>query len=90
SVRFVTWFSPIGDAPCPDFGMCMVEPDVDGRGQRILDIVRLDTIPRAARLIGIYGPHRVPRHFKYSNSLDRFREFYINKYANHHAHEIAF
>ncbi|KAJ6620203.1 hypothetical protein B0H10DRAFT_2163625 [Mycena sp. CBHHK59/15] len=29
----VTWFSAIGDEPCPDVGMWMVEPDIDRQGQ---------------------------------------------------------
>ncbi|KAJ7484562.1 hypothetical protein FB451DRAFT_1555053 [Mycena latifolia] len=86
----VTWFSTIGDSPCPDLGMWMVEPDVDYRGQRIMDIIHIDTILRSAHLIGIYGDSLLPRHFKHSESLDRFKAFYINKYADHHAHEIAF
>ncbi|KAF7348718.1 hypothetical protein MVEN_01390700 [Mycena venus] len=86
----VTWFSPIGDEPCSNVGMWMVEPDVDNRGERIMDIIHIDSILRAAHLIGIYGHHYLPRHFKYSDSLDRFKAFYINKYADHHAHEIAF
>ncbi|KAJ6545870.1 hypothetical protein DFH09DRAFT_927614 [Mycena vulgaris] len=86
----VTWFSTIGDDPCPDVGMWMVEPDVDRRGRRVMDIIHIDTILRGAHLIGIYGDSFLPRHFKYSDTLDRFKAFYINKYADHHAHEIAF
>ncbi|CAK5272542.1 unnamed protein product [Mycena citricolor] len=86
----VTWFSAIGDEPCPDVGMWMVEPDVDNNGKRVMDIIHVDTILRGAHLIGISGHHHLPRHFKYSDSLDRFRAFYINKYTDHHAHEIAF
>ncbi|KAJ6607747.1 hypothetical protein B0H10DRAFT_1956000 [Mycena sp. CBHHK59/15] len=86
----VTWFSTIGDEPCPDVGMWMVQPDVDHRGRRVMDIIHVDTILRGAHLIGIYGQKFLPRHFKYSDSLDRFKAFYINKYADHHAHEIAF
>ncbi|KAJ6617373.1 hypothetical protein B0H10DRAFT_2176466 [Mycena sp. CBHHK59/15] len=44
----VTWFSAIGDEPCPDVGMWMVEPDVDHRGRRVLDIIHIDTILRGA------------------------------------------
>ncbi|KAJ7928693.1 hypothetical protein B0H13DRAFT_2228890 [Mycena leptocephala] len=33
----VTWFSAIGDEPCPDVGMWMVEPNLDHRGQRVMD-----------------------------------------------------
>ncbi|KAJ7248710.1 hypothetical protein C8J57DRAFT_1522190 [Mycena rebaudengoi] len=86
----VTWFSAIGDAPCPDVGMWMVEPDVDRQGQRIMDIIHIDTIFRAAHLIGIYGDEYLPRYFPDSASLDRFKAFYVNKYADHHTHEIAF
>ncbi|KAJ6599646.1 hypothetical protein B0H10DRAFT_2322680 [Mycena sp. CBHHK59/15] len=86
----VTWFSAIGDEPCPDVGMWMVQPDVDNRGRRVMDIIHVDTILRGAHLIGIYSENFLPRHFKYSESLDRFKAFYINKYTDHHAHEIAF
>ncbi|KAJ6531551.1 hypothetical protein B0H10DRAFT_2171470 [Mycena sp. CBHHK59/15] len=86
----VTWFSVIRDEPCPDVGMWMVEPDVDRRGQRVMDIIHVDTILRGAHLIGIYGDSFLPRHFKYSETLDRFKAFYINKYADHHANKIAF
>ncbi|KAJ6572616.1 hypothetical protein B0H10DRAFT_1839240, partial [Mycena sp. CBHHK59/15] len=74
----VTWFSAIGDEPCPDVGMWMVQPDVDNRGRRVMDIIHVDTILRGAHLIGIYGENFLPRHFKYSESLDRFKAFYIN------------
>ncbi|KAJ6522564.1 hypothetical protein B0H19DRAFT_1215129 [Mycena capillaripes] len=86
----VTWFSAIGDTPCPDVGMWMVEPDVDYHGRQVMDIIHIDTILRGAHLIGIYGDSFLPRHFKYSDTLDSFKTFYINKYADHHANEIAF
>ncbi|KAJ7724780.1 hypothetical protein B0H16DRAFT_289198 [Mycena metata] len=86
----VTWFSPIGDAPCPDVGMWMVEPDLDREGKRETSLIHLDAILRAAHLVPIYGDHPVPRHFKHTRSLDLFAAFYINKYADHHSHEIAF
>ncbi|KAJ6610863.1 hypothetical protein B0H10DRAFT_2290441 [Mycena sp. CBHHK59/15] len=86
----VTWFSAIGDEPCPDVGMWMVKPDVDRRGERVMDIIHVDTILRGAHLIGIYGDSFLPRHFRYSDTLDRFTAFYINKYTDHHANEIAF
>ncbi|KAJ7787446.1 hypothetical protein B0H14DRAFT_3579984 [Mycena olivaceomarginata] len=37
----VTWFSAIGGEPCPDVGMWMVEPDVDRRGRRVMDIIHI-------------------------------------------------
>jgi hypothetical protein len=59
-------------------------------GERRMDIIHIDTILRAAHLIGIYADSFLPRHFKYSDTLDRFNAFYINKYADHHANEKAF
>ncbi|KAJ7918852.1 hypothetical protein B0H13DRAFT_2320952 [Mycena leptocephala] len=35
----VTWFSAIGDEPCPDVGMWMVEPDLDANGEREMSII---------------------------------------------------
>jgi hypothetical protein len=86
----VTWFSAIGDEPCQDVGMWMVEPDLDADGNREMSIIHLDTVLRAAHLIPVYGDDPVPRHFKYYRSLDLFAAFYVNKYADHHSHEIAF
>jgi hypothetical protein len=51
----VTWFSAIGDEPCSDVSRWMVEPDVEGREQRVTDIIRTDTILRGAHLIGIHS-----------------------------------
>jgi hypothetical protein len=86
----VTWFSAIGDEPCPDVGMWMVEPDLDVNGEREMSIIHLDTILRAAHLFPVHGDDPVPRHFKHTRSLDLFAAFYVNKYADHHSHEIAF
>ncbi|KAJ7036423.1 hypothetical protein C8F04DRAFT_954003 [Mycena alexandri] len=86
----VTWFSAIGDEPCPDVGMWMVEPDTDNRGQRIMDIIHIDSILRSAHLIPVFGDDFLPRNFKFTASLNSFRAYYINKYADHHSHEIAF
>ncbi|KAJ6603766.1 hypothetical protein B0H10DRAFT_2167219 [Mycena sp. CBHHK59/15] len=86
----VTWFLAMGDEPCPDVGMWMVEPDVDHRRRQMMDIIHIDTILHGVHLIGIYGDTFLPQHFKYSDTLDRFKAFYINKYVDHHANEIAF
>ncbi|KAK6981749.1 hypothetical protein R3P38DRAFT_2578132 [Favolaschia claudopus] len=86
----VTWFSTIGNEPCQDTGMWMVEPDLDARKKRVVDLVNIDSILRGAHLIPIFGEGFLPRRFKYSQSLDSFKAYYINKYADHHSHEIAF
>jgi hypothetical protein len=86
----VQWFSSYGDSPCEDTGMWRVLPDYDAGGRRMTSIINIDSILRAAHLIGVAGSDFLPRGFTFSDSLSSFRLFYVNKYADHHAHEIAF
>jgi hypothetical protein len=86
----VCWFSTVGDLPCPDTGMWKVEPDFDATGGRTMSVVHLDTILRNAHLMGVAGGDYIPLDLKFHNSLDAFREFYVNKYIDHHSHEIVF
>ena len=90
SCALVQWFSTYGDSPCEDTGMWRVVPDYDVGGQRMASIIHVDSILRAAHLIGAAGSQILPRGFSFSDSLSSFRLFYVNKYADHHAHEIAF
>jgi hypothetical protein len=53
-------------------------------------IIHVDTILRAAHLIGVAGSDFLPRTLLFSDSLSAFCLFDVNKYADHHAHEIAF
>ncbi|KAJ6546166.1 hypothetical protein B0H10DRAFT_2170157 [Mycena sp. CBHHK59/15] len=56
-----------------------------------LAVVHLDCLLRGAHLIGVAGLDFIPIHnFDFSDSLDAFKAFYVNKYAAHHAHEFAF
>ena len=88
----VSWFSTIGDSPCqcPDTGMWMVEPDFDQTGNRAMSIIHIDSILRSAHLMGVSGSQFIPHHLTFNHTLDAFRAFYVNKYIDHHAHEIAF
>jgi len=71
--------------------MWVVRTGYHSRNLRNIAVIHIDAIYRAAHLIPIYaaqnidsselGPHR---------SYDMFRSFYVNKYADHHAFEIAF
>ncbi|KAI0244925.1 hypothetical protein BJV78DRAFT_1277591 [Lactifluus subvellereus] len=72
----VQWFIPIGDHPCEDTGMWMVEPDLDHRGQCVTLIVHLETAVRGVHLLPVYGAAFIMLH--------AFRAYYINKYADHH------
>ncbi|KAK0454507.1 hypothetical protein EV421DRAFT_1887139 [Armillaria borealis] len=86
----VTWFSTFQDRPCEDTGMWMVEPDLDENGERVQAVIHIDSILHGAHLIGVAGETMIPQKFKHIDSLDSFYSYYINKYADHHAHEIAF
>lgn len=84
----VSWYSVIGDQPCPDTKMWKVQPDLDQLGHPILDIIHLDS---NAHLMGVCnGSMRLPHNFRFHDSLDSFQAFYVNKYIDYHAHEIAF
>ena len=67
-----------------------VVPDFDLTGGCAMSMVHLDTILRSAHLMGVVGSNFIPSDLKFHNSLDAFREFYVNKYIDHHSHEIAF
>jgi len=69
--------------------MWIVEPDLHG-GWWFCSVVHVDCIVRGAHLIGVSGTEFLPEEFLHTDSLDRYQAFYVNKYADHHAHEIAF
>ncbi|KAI0739826.1 hypothetical protein C8Q80DRAFT_1222090 [Daedaleopsis nitida] len=78
----VSWYMPISDEPDPDTGMWIVAPEMEMCGWQkclVLNVISLDCIVRAGHLIGVSG-----------RGLDVFRTFYVNKYADHHAFEIAY
>jgi hypothetical protein len=70
--------------------MWIVEPDVNRAGTRLMEVIHLDTLLRSAHLIGVSGEDCLPRRFRHYDTLDSFKQFYVNKYADHQAHEIAF
>lgn len=83
----VHWFVPIGDAPDPDTGMWVVEPERE-RGLPALEIISVKAIARGCHLIGVYGAAALPENFHYSTSLDAFNTYFVNQYADHHMHEL--
>ncbi|EIM87672.1 uncharacterized protein STEHIDRAFT_56247 [Stereum hirsutum FP-91666 SS1] len=86
----VHWYKKVGRSPDSVSGMWKVKPDEDCHG-RVLTVVHLDSLFRAAHLIPVYGKDfRVPSRWKHTDSLDAFATFYVNKFVDHHAHEIAF
>ncbi|KAI0339648.1 hypothetical protein BDW22DRAFT_1336015 [Trametopsis cervina] len=86
----VEWYSPVEDCADKDTGMWIVSPDMDDQGRKVQEIIHLDSIIRLAHLIGVAGETFVPRSLQPSDSLDAFKVFYASKFADHHAHELAF
>ncbi|KAH7904233.1 hypothetical protein BJ138DRAFT_1019410, partial [Hygrophoropsis aurantiaca] len=82
----VHWFVPSGDAPDPLTGMWVVEPELVGNEPSI-GLIHADCIVRACHLIPRYGRQRLPLDFNFTYSLDTFKSFYLNKYADYHTHE---
>ncbi|EPQ59998.1 hypothetical protein GLOTRDRAFT_101899 [Gloeophyllum trabeum ATCC 11539] len=86
----VNWFSPVMDFPDPETGMWIVTPVLDNRRRPIVSVIHLNCVVRGAHLIGVTGKKNLPVGFHFSDSLDAFQSFYVNKYADHHAFEIAY
>ncbi|KAF8443671.1 hypothetical protein L210DRAFT_3643262 [Boletus edulis BED1] len=86
----VHWFVR-SDGPDPDTGMWIAQPGFNTHHQRNISIIHIDSIYRAAHLIPIYGTQSIPSEplIQPHHSYDIFRAFYINKFADHHAFEIA-
>ena len=86
----VHWYSRVGDEPDPATGMWIVERDINPDGLPSAAVIHLDSIVRAAHLLGVCGNDFVPKKLSHDASLDAFHAYYVNKYIDHHAFEIAF
>lgn len=85
----VRWFDVIGGSPDPETGMWVVRPAYYANHAPTHTIIHVDTIYRAAHLIPIYGNQFLPLDITLHMSYDAFRAYYVNKYVDHHAFEIA-
>ena len=70
--------------------MWEVEPDILDDSTTFVSIIHLDTIVRVAHLLPVYGQEFVSRTLSFSDTLDIFGTFYVNKYIDHHAFNITF
>jgi hypothetical protein len=86
----VHWYSRVGDEPDDETGMWMVEPDFHDDGTPSEAIIHLDCVLRAAHLIAVCGGSFVLPNLTLHDSLDNFDSYYVNKFVDHHAFEIAF
>lgn len=73
-----------------DTGMWKVTPDFNIDGTRTTSVVHVKSILWNADLIPCHGDLLVPREITPFNSLDTYQAYFVSKFADHHAHEIAF
>ena len=83
------WFSHVGESADVGTGMWVVEPDLD-EGKPIAAIIHLGTIICALHFLPVPKEKFVSRALSFTDTLDTFQSFHVNKYIDHHVFEIAF
>ncbi|KAG2121641.1 hypothetical protein BD769DRAFT_1361185, partial [Suillus cothurnatus] len=86
----IHWFDKVGDAADEDTGMWIDRPGYRANNSPEHAVIHLDAIYHAAHLIPVYGTEFLPQELKFYHSYDAFQTYYVNKYVDHHAFEIAF
>ena len=97
----IQWLVPASDAVDDETGMWIVEPEYLDNGdsdselasEPHLSVIHIDSLVRAAHLIPVFGDSTiVPEYHELepSETLNNFMLFYVNKFIDYHAHEIAF
>ena len=84
----IHWFVPVGHSTDDETGLWVVKPEFTENGRPHLAVIHLDCIARAAHLTGVYGSSFLPDDFDFSFTLDVFRSYFVNSYADHHMHEF--
>jgi hypothetical protein len=84
----VRWFTRVADSPDDCLGMWVVRPLADNE-ERPCPIIHLNTVVRVAHLLPVFGSGNVSKTLSFTDTLDTFETFYINKFVDHHAFEIA-
>jgi len=86
----VHWYST-SDEPDRSTGLWIVEPETNSQGSRNMSVIHVDSILRGAHLLPRFPSDRpVYREINYTNTLDVYSSFYVNKFVDHHAFEIAY
>jgi len=88
----VHWYTTVGTEPDSSTGLWVVEPEyTHGHHYRSMSVIHLDSIVRGAHLLPRFPSNtQVHRDIDYTQTLDAYQSFYVNKHIDHHAFEIAF
>jgi hypothetical protein len=81
------WFSYVGDSSNYHTGMWVVQHDHNGSPPFIIN---LDSVVHAAHLLPVFGPGPVLTTLSFTDTLDRFTQFYINKFIDHNTFKTVF
>jgi hypothetical protein len=83
----VNWLVREYNEPDSDTGMWIVSLE-KRNGVLTTQVIDVKTIVCAAHLLLVFGQDMVPSDIHHYNSLDRYQSFFVNKYADHHSHEL--
>ncbi|KAI0309694.1 hypothetical protein OF83DRAFT_1088887 [Amylostereum chailletii] len=86
----IQWFSRTDAVPDADTGMWIFRPDTLRNGKPDLQVIHLDSIHRSAHLLPIFGHTMVNPDMHFSDSLNWFHLFYLNKWADHNSFDILY
>ncbi len=82
-------FDICGNDVDEDMGMWIVRPRFCDSSEPSMSIIPLNQIFRAAHLIPVYDMKSIPHKFSFTDTLDHYTEFYVNKFIDQHAFELA-
>ena len=90
SCMLIHWYSTNSE-PDPGTGLWIVQLEFIHRGICHMGIIHLDSIVHGAYLLPKF-PSDAPvyQEINYTNILDIYTSFYVNKFIDHHAFKIAF
>ena len=90
----VHWYTTVSARPDDSTGLWVVKPkynNIRGQSYRNMGVIHLDSVIRGAHLLPRFPSNtQVYRELNYTQTLDVYRSFYVNKYIDHHSFEIAF
>jgi hypothetical protein len=84
----VCWFTRVADSPDDCMGMWVVRPLADNE-ECPCPIIHLNTVVHAAHLLPVFGSGNVSKKLSFTDTLDTFKTFYVNKFVNNHAFKTA-
>ncbi|KAN0137167.1 hypothetical protein V8E53_005164 [Lactarius tabidus] len=83
------WFKHTAKEVDVSMGMWVVQPDNNANGSPAVRVIHLYSVLCTAHLMPVFGNCFIPHSLTPDHTLDVFQLFYVNKYINYHAFELA-